>query len=325
WRLRNSHIHHCGQEGVHSGHDLSASFAIEGNEIDHIQTPPYVELCDKQCSFQMDRGAAVLVGMMGHSAGGVVRSNRIHDSCGGYQDGRCSGINVEGGGANLILESNLIWNLKIQAWPSGGRAFLFSVEAGCIDCVVRNNRVYNVDACFAFEDTLTYSMAIYNNTCANPWHTGIASEYGSELGSIAIVNNIFYSTTASQDALLKIDAGSEGVKIPTHNAFYCASGCVAAKFKGGMYTMNDIARLGPGNRWGDPNLSIAGTPPKLTIMSPAGSAYRGGIALVPGFSDCLNNERPSSGEWDIGAHLFTDAPAPAPRGPSGKQSPATGR
>jgi hypothetical protein len=155
-------------------------------------------------------------------------------------------------------------------------------------------------------------MGIYNNTCVNPWYTGIAPEYGSEHGSITIVNNIFYSTTAPQDALMKIDKDSDGVNVPTHNVFYCASGCMPAKYKGRTYAVSEIPRLGPGNRWGDPNLSVTGTPPTLTIISPAGSAYRSGTALVPGFPDCLNTERPRSGEWDIGAHQFTGALPAAP-------------
>ncbi len=319
WRLLNSHLHHCGQEGVHSGVDTSADYAIEGNEIDHIQTPPHVERCGKQCSFPMDRGAAILVGVMAGSRGAIVRGNRIHDSCGGYQDGRCTGINVEGGAANLILENNLIWNLAIQAFPFGGRAFMFSMGAGCTNCIVRNNRIYNVDICFAFQDTLSYSLAIYNNTCANPWYSAIGPEYGGELGSIVITNNIFYSSTSSRGPLLSFGADSRGVVPPSNNVFYCASGCDAARYQNTTYVGSNVAKLGKGNQWGDPNISISGTAPTLNIKSPAGAAYRAGVALNPAFPDYLGTARPTSGAWDIGAHMVNSdgsansGPAPASR------------
>jgi pimeloyl-ACP methyl ester carboxylesterase len=43
YHFLNNNIHHCGQEGIHGSDDSGPDGRIQGNEIHHIQAPPWIE------------------------------------------------------------------------------------------------------------------------------------------------------------------------------------------------------------------------------------------------------------------------------------------
>jgi hypothetical protein len=355
----HNHIHHCGQEGIHMGDDtLVETFTF--NEVDHVQIPPWFQYCgssgsvpggSKTCGPNFtDRGVAVRAWCFASSLANscVISNNIIHDSGGAHQWGRMGGVHFEYGAQNILVENNLIYNLgplgshqyTVGAGATAFQMNQFGSYPGCNNCTFRNNRIYNVDDCWNFENGGAFNMNLYNNTCANFSDAVLANEYGTNTGTINLVNNIFYwSPTADRTSGPGAGfVGGGGFSVSTtfaNNSFYCTTGCTGTIVDfptGTTYTAATISAVG-NNTWGDPKISFAttGLPydrlgttggtgpyapwnayklpvPALYLMSASGSAYHLGQALIPSFADFLGAIRPASGAWDIGASVLTATP-----------------
>ena len=311
--IRNNRIQYCGQEGIHIGMDTSsAGIQIVDNEIDHIQSEPVFERCGKQCqpSFS-DDGAAIRWGPLTMSKAGAVRGNVIHDvGCG--RTGRVTGINLENGSNNNVIENNYVYDMRCSIARNGGQAILISnsLTEGNTNTVIRNNRMWNVDDCVTFElnsrGNVVQSLHIVNNTCADPSNGGLLLKYsGGVSGTIDIANNVFSARHGILGKLIDVPEPLSAFVPPRHNAFYCVGCDVLVNWKGQRYTSPTIDRLGAGNVYGDPNIDLSGNPPSLRILSPAGTAYGKGVRLGAPFADFKGAMRPSAGAWDIGADTLS--------------------
>ena len=315
--VQNSHVHHCGQEGIRIGSD-SASPQVINNEVDHIQSLPDFPYCPSSGSCEIsDHGSAI---RLAGTAGVVVRGNKVHD-IGGGQFGRSSGIDLEVGNTNVLVENNYLYNMNTGHVGSvigdtEGAAFLFQpfTSSDLQSGTFRNNRIYLVDMCFEFspDQAMPASQVLnfYNNTCVEATKFGMTNNNAGAINTtINLVNNIFSIPTKLG---LPLSISGTGFQIPTSNAFYCPKcgpGKVAS-VQGIAYTSSNIGTLGPGNQYGDPTLLAAGSPPPLNIASASGSAFQHGQVLSPVFPDYSNNLRPVSGAWDIGASAFLGGTLP---------------
>ncbi len=308
---QNLHVHHCGQEGLRAGADQGGPQIIN-NEVDHIQTVPDFPFCPNGSTCEISDHAAAI--RMAASNNAVIRGNRVHD-IGGGQFGKSSGIDLEVGNTNVLVENNYVYNMNtgVASSPLGkteGAAFLFQpfTSSDLQSGTYRNNRVYLVDMCFEFSPDANMLagqvLNFYNNTCVDATQFGMTNNNAGAIQmTVNLVNNIFSNPT---QAGLPLSIRGTGFVSPKSNAFYCArcgTGTVAS-VQGTNYTSANIGTLGTGNLYGDPVLTTTGSPPTLSIASASGSAYQHGQVLTPVFPDDLGNVRPAAGVWDIGANAF---------------------
>jgi hypothetical protein len=306
--IKNSHIHHCGQEGLHSGSETDNNYVVDNNEWDHIQSPPWFPTCSGNCLPGMtDGGCAIRVFVNGTYA--HIGGNDFHDIGGSRVNNHTTSIvNIEGGAVGLVMENNYFHDSspKLGTSTAGVAGILISAgpPSNCTNCTFRNNRFYKVDQGIAWEGNGDSSTVnIYNNTFVNVYEFAIGQSYGTIPGTIVTTNNIFANTSTPPVSAFISTGGQSGFTSFTYNAFFC-NGCsgspTLAKTKT-SYAASAIANLGTGNVSGDPNIDMTGSPPTLNILGASGIAYQQGTVLTPTFPDYLGNARPQSGKWDIGA------------------------
>jgi hypothetical protein len=313
YQVLNSHIHHCGQEGMHTPDDTGGLYRVDNNLFEYIQAPPVFPVCSAAycATWGMTDGGCAMRVLIPSATGGYIGNNEFRFVGGGRAGAHTTSvINVEGGATNLIIENNYIHDSspKLGTGNAGVAGILISSgpPANCTNCTFRNNRFYNVDQGIAWEgngDSTT--LKIYNNTFVNVYEFAIGQSYGSIPGTIATTNNIFYNSTPPVSAFIST-GGESGFTSFTYNDFFC-NGCagntVLARTST-TYTAATVGNLGTGNLAGDPNISLTGSPPTLNILSASGAAFQRGTALTPTFPDYRGNARPTSGNWDIGAYEF---------------------
>ncbi len=315
YQIVNNRIHHCGQEGIRWSQDVSPTGLVAHNEVFDIQSEPVFERCFPNClSGFVDNGTGIRV--LSHH--GAVRHNRVYN-IGGGKTGRSYGINLENGTPGIRVESNYIYNMNHGlTGPRNGQAILLSSTGSqsYAGVVIQNNRIHNVDVCFAFDigDQMPTGDTVHllNNTCNDPAEYGLDMQDGDYKTTIHIVNNIFRAVNTTPTLLINVPwRHSRGFQTPLFNSYYCPT-CVQGGgdlvyWKGWSYErdgdcrsgINCIADLDPTNHYGDPNLDMSGPLPSLHIRSPRGAAYqRGGTAGTP--TDYRGQPRKPSP--DIGAH-----------------------
>jgi hypothetical protein len=214
----------------------------------------------------------------------------------------------------VLVENNYIYNMNtgVASSPLGqteGTAFLFQpfsssdLQSGTF----RNNRIRLVDMCFEFSPDGTMlagqTLNFYNNTCIDARQFGMTNNNAGGISmTINLVNNIFSNPTQAGRPL---SISGSGFQAPKNNAFYCPACGTVASVQGTNYTSSNLATLGTGNLYGDPNIITSGSVPTLNIVSASGSAYQHGQVLSPVFPDYLNHARTSTGAWDIGAEAYS--------------------
>jgi len=292
YQIVNNRIHHCGQEGIRWSHDVSPTGLVAHNEVFEIQSEPVFERCYPNClSGFSDNGTAIRV--VSHN--GTVRQNLIHD-IGGGKSGRSYGINLENGTPGIRVEGNYIYNMNhgLKS-PQNGQAILISATGNqrYDRVVIQNNRIHNVDICFAFDIGAKMpagdAIRVVNNTCNDPSEYGLDMQDGQFETEIHIMNNIFQALNTTPTLLVKVPRQhSSGFQKPFFNSYYCptctAKGGDIVFWKGDTYERegdcrpgwNCISDLDPTNQYGDPNLDVSATPPTLHIRSPQGTAYQRG-------------------------------------------------
>lgn len=320
YQIVNNRIHHCGQEGIRWSQDISPTALVAQNEVFDIQTEPVFERCFPNCLPRFsDNGTAIRV--VSHH--GTVRHNLIHD-IGGGKSGRSYGINLENGTPGVRVEGNCIYNMNHGLErPKNSQAILMSASRSqrYDGVVIQNNRIHNVDTCFAFDigggGNLPAGdvIRVVNNTCNDPSAYGLDMQDGQFEAEIHIVNNIFRAVNTTPTLLIYVPwRRSSGFQKPVFNSYYCptcaAKGGDIIYWKGSTYERDSDCRSGwncvddldPTNHYGDPNLDVSGSPPVLHIRTPEGTAYQLGSSSGAQ-TDYLGQQRKSSP--DIGAHEFT--------------------
>lgn len=207
YQIVNNHIHHCGQEGIRWSQDVSPTGLVAHNEVYDIQSEPVFEHCFPNClSGFVDNGTGIRV--LSHN--GTVRHNRIHD-IGGGKTGRSYGINLENGTPGIRVESNYIYNMNHGlTGPRNGQAILLSSTGSqrYAGVVIQNNRIHNVDVCFAFDigDEMPAGDTVHlaNNTCNDPSEYGLDMQDGDYKTAIHIVNNIFRAVNTTPTLLINV-------------------------------------------------------------------------------------------------------------------------
>jgi hypothetical protein len=181
-------VHHCGQEGLRAGADQGGPQIIN-NEVDHVQTLPDFPFCPSGSTCEIsDHGGAI---RMAASNNAVIRGNVVHD-IGGGQFGKSSGIDLEVGNTNVLVENNYVYNMNtgVASSPLGqteGAAFLFQpfTSSDLQSGTFRNNRIYLVDMCF--ESSPDQAMPagqvlnFYNNTCVDARQFGMTNNNAGRL------------------------------------------------------------------------------------------------------------------------------------------------
>jgi hypothetical protein len=323
YRFLNNNIHHCGQEGIHASDDSGPDGRIQGNEIHHIQAPPWIERCDvavggEGCGVDglKDQCSAI---RLTSGKNYTVSGNYFHDNCGGL-NGRGYDFNLEEWFYDTVIENNISYNMAPGVVSSGRTTVSMMMEsqrAGPFQNItVRNNRFSLSDHCFTLNVGISGPQTVnyFNNSCVDFRVEAVRPGYdlGVTSGSINFVNNIFSAINTLPSNMLSADTTKNtGFQSPHHNAFYCPSCSQIASWKNSSYTSTNIGTLGTGNLYGDPRLSA---PPILRLLIAAGSAYQHGVALSPAFPDFEGQARPTSGVWDIGADRYvgTGSSLPAP-------------
>lgn len=320
YQIVDNRIHHCGQEGIRWSQDVSPTGLVARNTVFDIQSEPIFERCFPNClpGFT-DNGTAIRV--VSHH--GAVRHNLIHD-IGGGKSGRSYGINLENGTPGIRAEGNYIYNMNHGLErPQNGQAILISVShpSRYDGVVIQNNRIHNVDTCFAFDIRGSLpagdTIRLLNNTCNDPSDYGLDMQDGQYNTAIHVVNNIFRAANTTPTLLIYVPwRRSTGFQTPVFNSYYCptcsASGGNMVYWKGSTYERggdcrsgwNCIEDLDPTNHYGDPNLDVEGSPPPLHLRSPGGTAYQLGSG-VGAPTDYLDRQRKPTP--DIGAHEWHPA------------------
>ncbi len=317
YQILKNRIHHCGQEGIRWSQDVSPTGLVAQNEVFEIQAEPVFERCFPNClpGFS-DNGTAIRV--VSHH--GSVRHNLIYN-IGGGKSGRSYGINLENGTPGIRVVGNYIYNMNHGLpRPQNGQAILISASNSqrYDGVVIDNNRIHNVDTCFAFDigggGSIPAGGAIRlaNNTCNDPSAYGLDMQDGQFETEIHTINNIFRATETTPVLLMYVPwRRSSGFQTPVFNSYYCptctAKGGDIVYWKGGTYERggdcrsgwNCIQDLDPTNHYGDPHLDVEGSPPTLHIRAPEGTAYQLGSRTG---AQTDYRGRPRKPAPDIGAH-----------------------
>jgi hypothetical protein len=302
-QVLNSHIHHCGQEGMHSGVSNDSAYRVDNNEFDHIQTVPYFESCGANCQPGFtDGGTAIRLSQIpvGHVGG-----NNFHDLGGARIHSAWSMLNIEGTASSVVVENNYFHDGSQKGTGILGVSGIL-ISSGppnqCLNCTFRNNRFYNMDQAIAWQADShdLNSIGIYNNTFVNSYDFAIGSQYGliGGTGTIRTTNNIFFNVSPPLEGFLNT-SGQPAFAAPTYNDFFCTNNC------------SSMALTSAGNHYSDPNIDLSGASPTLKILGPGGALDQG-TALSPSFPDFVGTSRPQGIAWDIGAHEFVGGVQPPP-------------
>ncbi|ETW96242.1 MAG: hypothetical protein ETSY1_27430 [Candidatus Entotheonella factor] len=327
----NNKVSFCGQEGIRLVGD-TGTFKVESNTITDIQTAPVFEKCGgvgTGClSGFSDNGTAIRI-VNPNGAGGLIANNTIL-RVGGGQDGNGRGINLENASANNIIENNYIAHIVVS--PFIGYGILLSGSfAGDLhhNNIIRNNRLYNVDACYAqkyggnFTSQAGARNYFVNNTCANPVEFGMISE-GSAVhdGNLNIQNNLFMADTQAPVFLSVRSTGTPGWDNFTFNGLECTScptGHAIINYRGRTVLRdgdctpmnNCLADLMTppihSNVYGTTMVDTVGSEPKLDITS-GSIGLDAGKTIAEVKQDYLGTPRPNGAGYDIGAFEVTDTP-----------------
>ena len=329
--VKNCKVHHCGQEGIDLRDTTATGSLIENNEIYEIQRPPLFEKCyqvGSGCLQGMsDNGVAMMVG---ETSNAIIRGNVVHDYGGGTYD-RGYALSLENGAINALVENNVFYNSML--WSSGDPnlaagtgVMLESLLASdnYNGTIIRNNRVMNVDICFAMNAaqslTNTQTLRWQNNTCVDPTRYGFFDEKGTwgSTTNVTLQNMLFANINRPlSQTFIYVPTNDTGVSKATTSLFWCPS-CSASQnvifWKGSNYqnTASSVTSYQAGNVVGNPNLATTGAPPTLQIVSASGAAYNAGAAMTGFTLDALGTTRPQMGAWDIGAMEFASGQLAAP-------------
>src|SRR5262249_6713744 len=316
YHFLNNNLHHCGQEGIHDSDDSGPDGRIQGNEIHHIQAPPWFERCA-----EMSGGSGCDVSGFSDQCSSIrltsgknytVSGNYFHDNCGGM-NGRGYDYNLEEWFYDVTIENNMSWNMTEGNFANGHTTIAMMMEsqrAGPFQNVtIRNNRFFGNDHCFSINIGLSGPQLInyLNNTCVDFRREAMVpgGDVGDASGSVNFVNNIFAAINTRPPLVLLANARiNTGFQAPLNNNLYCPSCPVLINWKNVIYSSANLNRLGRGNVYGNPGLMLDGSPPSLKLLAGNGPAYQNGTALRPGFPDFEGQPRPVSGVWDIGADEF---------------------
>ena len=315
--IQNNVVHDCGQEGIRI--DTTDGALVYNNKVYNVQNFPEWDLCqaDGYCLAGFSDSSAPIRAQLTTNA--IIRGNEIYNS-GGAMIAQSTAIDCENGCAGMLIENNYIHDMVtgVLATSRYGYGIFWQPFAtgDNSSSTVRNNRLYNVDVCFAMvvsSGTPGGTITMDNNTCVDFRVAGFRDVYpGSFTGTLTNRNNIFAVTAYTPTGYLW-ESGSN-IAAPTYTNFYCPGcGSTVAKWGAASYTAATVAMsLGANNQYGDPNVDKTnGVPPSLRIMSATGSAYGKGKVLSPGFPDFEGEARPGTGVWDIGADQFsTGLPPP---------------
>jgi hypothetical protein len=326
YHFLNNELHHCGQEGIHDSDDSGPDGRIQGNEIHHIQAPPWFERCDpisggKGCNVSgfSDQCSSI---RLTSGKNYTVSGNYFHDNCGGM-NGRGYDYNLEEWFYDVIIENNVSWNMA-AGHSTNGRAtiamMMESVRAGPFQNVtIRNNRFFQNDHCFSINIGLSGPQVInyLNNTCVDfrQEATVPGGDAGNASGTVNFINNIFAAINTSPSLVLLASSNTNtGFQAPLNNNIYCPTCSVLVNWNNVTYTSGNLNGFGKGNVYGNPGLALTGLPPALKLLSGSGAAYQHGMVLTPNFPDFEGQPRPATGAWDIGADEFsgTGSRLPAP-------------
>jgi hypothetical protein len=327
YHFLNNKLHHCGQEGIHDSDDSGPDGRIQGNEIHHIQAPPWFERCDpisggNGCNVSgfSDQCSSI---RLTSGKNYTVSGNYFHDNCGGM-NGRGYDYNLEEWFYDVTIENNVSWNMA-AGHPTNGRTtiamMMESVRAGPFQNVtIRNNRFFQTDHCFSINIGQSGSQAInfLNNTCVDfrQEATIPGGDTGDASGSVNFINNIFAAINTSPPLVLLANVSNNtGFQTPLNNVIYCPTCPLLVNWKNVTYNSGNLNGLGRGNVYGNPALSVTGSPPSLKLLNGSGPAYQNGAVLTPNFPDFEGQPRPTSGAWDIGADQFVGSGSrlPAPK------------
>jgi hypothetical protein len=319
----NNKVYYWGQEGIRWTHDTSTSAMIANNEVYEGQTEPVFQytMYNHLTGFT-DAGSGIRACRIRN---GVIRGNILHDIGGGLYN-RSSGIDMEQGSEDTIIENNYVYNMATgNTSPYCGTALMIQSTGESHDgTIFQNNRIHNVDVGFALDFTSTTGLPagdvvkLVNNTFSNCTIYGLEKQDGSIDGTFYCINNIF-STIApaadSYDLAIRVANGA-GMQVPQNCAYYCPNdpnpGSII-NWKGTLYSSSTLTSLDAGSVYGNPNLSLTSSPPTLKILSPSGSAYDAGTSTYAPSDDFEGTPRPQGAAFDIGAHELAGAPSIAAR------------
>lgn len=318
--VTNNTVRYCGQESIRIQGTTGAATnsVVQNNDISHNSDATVFVENSTNPRYAYDNCTPLRLATADTV---TVSGNTIHDNCGGGSGG-ARGIDFEGGDSNIVLNGNFISNLHAAAdFSSNAGAILFSSSGNEIDTwgsnLVENNRIYDVDKCFAFDgqgfaNTGTGNL-FANNTCAEPKVYGIHGySTGWDSVGITFTNNIFIDTQGSAPTGEFVSVGSSGfsgLTTPTYSAFDCTTcggGTTIVSWKGStaVNTHASVVAFEAHSDYGDPNISESGSPPSLNIVSPSGIAYNLGATVASVTTDYLGTSRPQSTAYDIGAHEY---------------------
>ncbi len=321
YKFQNNHVYYCGQEGIRWVNDTSPNSYCVNNEVEYIQTTPVFEYCvwDNLPGFT-DNGTGIRAAAL---VNGVIRGNDLHDMCGG-KNAKGYAIDLENGTPNMLVEDNLIYNLNVGGGGSvaGHGIAITNTEASeSFDGVVlQNNRIWNVDIGLFFDFGATLpsgdDIDIINNTIAEPSNTCVFLDSGTSTGAnVVMKNNIFSAGSVDVDLLIRLGSGAQGWATPEYNVYWAPNDSDTSDlvtFKGTNYTYTTvISSLDTNGVYGDPEISLAGSPPSMKLLAASGAAYNAGTSSGAPSDDFEGDSRPQAGTDDIGADEFlSDANEP---------------
>jgi len=312
----NNNLHHCGQEAIHDSDDSGPDGRIQGNEIHHVQAPPWFERCDPAaggggCNVSgfSDQCSAI---RLTSGKNYTVSGNYFHDNCGGM-NGRGYDINLEEWFYDVLIENNLSFNMAAGNFNNEHMSIAMMMEsqrAGPFQNVtIRNNRFFRHDHCFSINIGLSGPQLVnfLNNTCVDFRAEAVVpgGDKGVASGTVNFINNIFAAVNTSPSVALLVNISSNtGYQAPLNNVIYCPTCSTLVNWKGATYNSGNVSSLGKGNVYGNPGLILTGSPPSVRLSNGSGPAYQSGTVLTPNFPDFEGQPRPTSGAWDIGADEY---------------------
>jgi hypothetical protein len=324
FRFLNNTVSYCGQEGIRFDADTSSSGLVKGNDISHIQDPAVFPL-NSGTRYAYDNCTPIRVASASNA---TIQGNVIHDTCGGGTGG-ARAIDLESNNIGHTVDGNFIYNMH------GAPALAFANAAIRISSsgtgaeqwsnnTIRNNRIYDVDNCFAFDgqnfaNTGSGNLVV-NNTCAEPKMRGIYG-YSAGLNNVGIdfKNNLFVDTQgAAPTAFVELpSSGFGGLTKPVYGAYNCttcAANATIISFKGSTAsnTHASVIAFDGNSDYGTINIAESGSPPTLALTACGDIACNKGVAVAAVPLDFFGSNRPQGGAYDIGASEYASGGLPAP-------------
>jgi len=255
YRIIGNRVHHCGQEGIRWSQDSSPNGLVEANEVYEIQTEPIFERCKNNClSGFTDRGSAIRVA---GNRNGVIRRNVIHDIGGGLS-GRSSGIDLEEGAVDTIVENNYLYDMRGGDTSNGHTSIailLQTIGTEAYEAVIRDNHIYQSDHCFSVDAggllPDTSAIDFRHNTCQDPRASGVIAgmSHPDIHARVTWSNNIFSAVGTTPHSLIDLaNAQISGFRAPENNVFFCVKCTTLVYWGNSTFKARDITALGNGNR-----------------------------------------------------------------------------